>query len=480
MISIRKPALAVAAGLLLHLSLKLEPAWWAVWLAPLPLLAVAFLVAGWRGRLWVALAILGGTSACVSYFHLVMPWPAAIAAWLGQSAVWWLVTMATRRIVLSFPTPWTLFAYPMLWVAVDTLMAALLPDGNWGSLAYSQAGLLPLLQVASLAGVGGMLFLLCLPASAVAVLARRPGGRRARIAAIATAALLLLGALGFGEWRLRQPLPGEAVTVGLASIDDAVGPEASPAYAMPIRAGYDALVGQLAASGARLVVLPEKVAVLRPGAVAEWRAHFGALAARHGLWLEVGIGVDDGRRPRNYAWLFDPSGHRVEDYEKHRLAPPERAAGYASGNAWNLHALDGREYGLAICKDMHFAALGREYARRGADAMLVPAWDFAYVDGWMASRMTLVRGVEGGYGIVRSAREGLLTVSDAHGRVLAETASAPMPGRLLLSRLPVGPRLATLYARTGDVLGWLCVAAGALLLGAGLVRGRRKATAPVL
>ena len=475
MTSLRNLFLAIVAGVLLHLSVALAPAWWAAWLLPLPLLWLAFSNTGWRGRLWLALAIFGGTSAYLPYFHVVMPWPSAIAAWLGQSLVWWFVTMATRRIVSASPTPWAAFAYPVLWVAVDTLMAALLPDGNWGSLAYSQAGILPVLQTASLAGVAGMLFLLCLPGSAAAVLLRHRNARKGRVAMVAVVALLLLCALGFGTWRLRQPLAGAPVRIGLASIDDAVGVEASRGYAIGIRDGYDARVAQLALSGAHIVVLPEKIAVLAPQAVAEWQAHFGALAARHRIWLEVGIGIDDGAHPRNHAWLFDPAGARVEDFEKHYLAPPERAMDYAAGDGWNLHRIDGRDYGLAICKDMHFAVLGREYGRRGADVMLVPAWDFAYRDAWMAARMTLVRGVESGYGVARASREGLLTLSDAHGRVLAEASSAPMPGNVLVDELPVGPRIATLYGRTGNLLGWLCVALAALLVAAGRMPRTRKA-----
>ncbi|MFT3761454.1 MAG: nitrilase-related carbon-nitrogen hydrolase [Pseudoxanthomonas sp.] len=471
---IRNLSLAFAAGALLHLSVALEPVWWAVWLAPLPLLWLAFSNAGWRARLWVALAIGAGTSAYLPYFRLVMPLPAVVVMWLGMSLLWWFVTMTTRRIVLASRTAWAVFVYPVLWTAVDTLMAALLPDGNWGSLAYSQADVLPLVQTTSLFGVAGLLFLLCLPASAIAVLAWWRNARGSRVAVVTVVLALLLSALGFGEWRLRQPSPGESVRVGLASIDDAIGVKAAPAYANSIRDRYDALVAQLAGAGAHIVVLPEKIAVLKPEVAAQWQAHFGELAARHRVWLEVGIGIDDGQHPRNHAWLFDPAGQRVENYEKHYMAPPERAEAYASGNGWNLHRIDGRNIGLAVCKDMHFAALGREYGRRDADVMLVPAWDFAYVDGWMASRMTAVRGVENGYGVVRAAREGLLTVSDAHGRMLAETASAPMPGNTLLAELPLGQRVPTLYTRIGDLLGWLCVALGAGLVVSGRRPGARR------
>jgi len=110
---------------------------------------------------------------------------------------------------------------------------------------------------------------------------------------------------------------------------------------------------------------------------------------------------------------------------------------------------------------MHFAALGRAYGQRGAAVMLVPAWDFDYLDDWMESRTTVVRGIENGYAVVRPAREGLLTVSDAYGRILAERPSSAMPGSSLLARVIVASPLPTLYTRIGNVFGWLCVAAAA-------------------
>jgi apolipoprotein N-acyltransferase len=74
---------------------------------------------------------------------------------------------------------------------------------------------------------------------------------------------------------------------------------------------------------------------------------------------------------------------------------------------------------------MHFAALGRAYGQRQAAVMLVPAWDFDYLDAWMEARTTVVRGIENGYAVVRSSREGFLTVSDAYGRIWRSVRAAP-------------------------------------------------------
>ena len=467
-------ALTLIAGVCLRFAVELTPSWWMAWLAPIPLLLLAFSQPRGRARLAVFIAALIANSANVHYFSLVMPWPAVGVVLALQSLLWVFVVMTTRHVVVRYRSPWSVLAYPTLWVAVDTLLARLAPDGNWGSLAYSQADVLPLLQITSLFGVAGLLFLLCLLPSTIAVL----GWRRSRLRRagwpLGLTALALVAALGFGWLRLQAPIVGTPMRIGMAAIDDPIGPAASPAYRDTIRAAYDALIERLAAQGAALIVLPEKVAVLDPDLAAQWQSHFAAQAARHKVWIEIGIGILEGGQPHNVAWLFDPAGRAVTQYEKQILAPPERAQGYARGHAFDLQTIADNTFGLAICKDMHFASLGRAYGQRGADVMLVPAWDFAYLDGWLEARTTVVRGVESGYAVIRAAREGLLTASDAHGRVLAETASSPLPGSLLIADVPLGERLPTLYTRIGNLLGWLCV--GVVLAGAafGCWRGLRS------
>jgi apolipoprotein N-acyltransferase len=101
--------------------------------------------------------------------------------------------------------------------------------------------------------------------------------------------------------------------------------------------------------------------------------------------------------------------------------------------------------------------------------MLVPAWDF-YFDGWLAARMTAMRGVENGFMVIRASREGTLMVSDAYGRIIAEQPSRAMPGASLLVKATVAEPVATLYTRVGDAFAWLCLVAAAVLL----VIGRRN------
>lgn len=111
---------------------------------------------------------------------------------------------------------------------------------------------------------------------------------------------------------------------------------------------------------------------------------------------------------------------------------------------------------------MDYQVLARQYGERKAGLLLVPAWDFG-PDGWWRAQMAIMRGVENGFTIARVAKNGILTISDDRGRILAEEKSADAPFATLLARAPVRHD-ATLYTRWGDWFAWLNVAALALIL----------------
>lgn len=463
---------ALVLGVLLRYVVGLEPVGWLAWLVPALLLGLALRLPGRTPRRLVALAAVVGTSVNFSYYRLLMPVLAAGAVVAAQTLLWVFLVSAARRVVLRYRAAWTVLAYPVLWVAADTLMAALLPDGNWASLAYSQAACLPLLQVVALLGVPGLLFLLTLESSVLAFALAYGTRWRGAWGVYGATAALVAAAWGYGEWRLQRPATGPEVVFGLAAIDDAIGAQTPAAHAATILRYYEAHVAALAAQGAQVVVLPEKIGGLLTAAQAHrWQQQFSGWAARYHVWLVAGVGVAAGPRHLNLAWLFTPAGKLTPPYQKHHLAPPERE--FQPGRAYTVRAMAGQAYGLAICKDMHFAAFGRAYGSRQVSAMLVPAWDFE-VDRALAARMTATRGVENGYAVVRASRGGLLTVSDAYGRVLAAQPSGALPGQQQLARVPVAAPIPTLYTHLGDALGWLCVAAGVGLLAVGRHSPRRE------
>jgi apolipoprotein N-acyltransferase len=124
---------------------------------------------------------------------------------------------------------------------------------------------------------------------------------------------------------------------------------------------------------------------------------------------------------------------------------------------------------VAICKDMDFTQLSRRYGEAGAGLMLVPAWDF-FLDWIQHGHMAVMRGVESGFSVVRSAKGGSLFASDDRGRILGEIKSDAAPFSSLLVSVPQ-THDRTLFLRLGDWFAWVAVALLALCL-VQLVRSR--------
>src|SRR5262245_49249095 len=138
---------AIAIGVLLRFVVDLDPVWWLAWLTPGLLLALALRCGNWPSHGLVALAAAIGVSANFTYFRSVMPLPPALIVMVLQTLVWMLIVGSARRVILAFETGWTVLALPVIGVAVDTALAHFTPDGNWGSLAYTQADILPIAQL---------------------------------------------------------------------------------------------------------------------------------------------------------------------------------------------------------------------------------------------------------------------------------------------------------------------------------------------
>jgi apolipoprotein N-acyltransferase len=94
--------------------------------------------------------------------------------------------------------------------------------------------------------------------------------------------------------------------------------------------------------------------------------------------------------------------------------------------------------------------------------MLAPAWDFR-VDGFWHGRIAVMRAVEDGFSLVRTARGGLLTVADNRGRIIAETPSNAAQFATLEATVS-GGHDRTLFLLLGDWFGRLAVLLLAVVL----------------
>jgi apolipoprotein N-acyltransferase len=430
---------AALSGLLWPAGTGLHPIAALTWLAPLPLLLLSVRVRARTALLATAVAGVVGQGAVLPYYYGTLRIPAVAVAGvvlLGAALATGTVLLARRLLLLGRPVT-AILTVPFLWVLGEYAASRLLPHGAWWSLAYTQAAVRPVIGLTALTGVWGVTYLLLAAPIATAAMVRRPRPAAACL-------LALLGAVG--AWSVSRPTenPG-GVKVGLVALeqsDDGL-PLDQPA-GQELLARYRTRVDGLIARGAKIIVLPEKVF----GIHAEddlVRAFEGETGK--GVQIIVGAVRKDGKDARNVAVLLGPNGTETAYTKQHLI--PGLEDWLTPGHADLI--VDGH-VGVAICKDLDFPGLVRGYRQKGAAVMLVPALDFTD-DGWLHSRMALVRGVESGLTVVRSAAYGRLTVTDAAGRVRGEAAAGNAD---LLIEAPSAAK-STVYSRTGDWFPFLAV-----------------------
>jgi apolipoprotein N-acyltransferase len=330
---------------------------------------------------------------------------------------------------------------------------------------------LPLIQIASITGIWAISFVVLLFAATVASLLSGAGKSSRRALLALGVGIFLCGIIIFGKWRLSVKPPGDSTMVTLIGKDVAMSTYLGPEeHALKLLAEYANEVARVTPAGNDVVVLPEKVARIREDSLPQIDALFSAAARATNSAIDLGLVRLTADGGYNSARFYARDGKVLANYDKHHLLPgiePERPGRLRV----TLDQPSGR-WGLQICKDMDFPQLSREYAGDRANLLLVPAWDFE-VDRWLHARMAVLRAIESGFGLARSARNGLLTLADNRGRIIAEKPTMPDQFVSLTGKVLVAAER-TFYARTGDWFAWICAATVVLLLGYRFFPGRRR------
>ncbi len=303
-----------------------------------------------------------------------------------------------------------------------------------------------MLQSASLGGLGILSFLAAIVPAGLAIAILEP--RDIRAWAVWTAPVA--AALAFGFWSLGQPM-GETFKVALVSDDRQVGiAEHRAEHDDEVTAAFEHAFYTQTDRDADFVVLPEKMFVMSDA------SELSSLAG--GPQVVAGIDADapssPGRR-LNLALLFRQHQNALT-YSKQHMVPGLESR-YVPGHQ-PLIVDDNRpdaRVGVAICKDMDFAGTLRVYGQHDVRLMLLPAWDFG-ADRYLHGRMAVVRAVENGFALARTASEGLMTVSDSHGRIIAEKATR-RGLEVLTAEVPLG-RGHSVYSQIGDAFAQLLTA----------------------
>jgi apolipoprotein N-acyltransferase len=385
--------------------------------------------------------------------------------------------------------------FPLSRVAGEYLISFTPAVGSVFSLAYTQYGNLPLLQIISVTGVYGVSFLIAWFASVGNwIWEQHFAWPRIRAVTLLYSGLLALVLLG-GSLRLAF-FPPSAQTVRVAGINAAsstlqkVRQEIStlstnqpftPADLVQLRSAFVPLDNELlnlslreARAGAKIIVWPEIGAYILATDKTSLLERGQTLAREARVYLDMGMAVF--QPPATYynqAVLVDPQGHVDWTYNKAYPAPGDLSK---PGNA--VVPFVETPYGLlanVICFDADFPALMRQAGSQDVDIMLVPSNDWQEIDPWHTQH-AIFRAIENGYSLVRPTSNGLAMTVDYQGNVLAATDYFTTQQTMIASIPAKGTW--TIYAHVGDLFAWLCIAGMLFLVGfAAFASGERRSNA---
>jgi len=457
-------ACTLISALGFFLSMGLGGQWALAWVAPAPVLWLAFSDRP-RSAPWAAFGAyaIGGASYLEAYSG-VMP-PGVLALIIGSPALLFATAVGGAGLVYRRLGPvWGILTFPVLWSAFDFLLAFNRGGGAATSPAVSQVDAPMLAQSAAYVGFIGITFLLGLVSAALA------GAVRERKLAFALLAVAVFGLnAGLGFWRMSEPQTN-ALRVALIASNEAAGSVHSDDEGAALGAinAYAAQIARLDGARPDLIVLPENIALIAPAWRGAAQALLASQAQRLHATLVAGFNTPIDGAERNVAWAFGSSANPVV-YQKRRLVLGLETRYYTPGAG---PAVLPNGIGLEICKDMDFPGMIRSDASLQHPLLwAVPAWDFG-ADGWAHARVAILRSIENGVPMARAARDGWLSLNDGYGRV-AGRVEVRQGFATLVGEAALGSRTPTFYNRIGDLFGWLCVALGAALMGWARISRRR-------
>ena len=437
----------------------LNPWWPLLWFAPVPVLLFASRSSLRGAALAAFLSWLVGSLNMWHYFRVVLRAPPLV--WVLTFSITAMVFTAAVllfRSLLRRGACWSaLLAFPATWVSFEFLLNRISPHGTAGSLSYSQLNFLPFLQLASVTGPWGMSFLLLLFSGTLVIgLHLRPTAPKQALRIVSAGLGVIVLVLISGAVRLTLPMPRQQVRVGLIASDAPGNVDVADKGAETDRLfrAYATEAEGLAAQGAQVIVLPEKLGVAVDPDTKGIDSIVQSLADKTKSMVVVGLIDVSPPVKYNQARLYTPKAPLLT-YNKHHMLPFFESQ-LKPGTTLTLMPEPSGTWGVAICKDMDFTQLSRQYGEAGVGLLLVPAWDFVQ-DRWWHGHMAVMRGVESGFSVARAAKQGYLTVSDDRGRILAEARSDATPFATLVADVPA-VHDSTLYVLLGDWFAWLVLA----------------------
>jgi apolipoprotein N-acyltransferase len=463
-----------------------------MWLSPIFMLRFMRSQKVWRGFL---LAWLTSFVTIAIGFREALPLPIEIfiPTMLITSLVGGaLPLLADRLLVPRLRGFAATLVFPLAVTALDFIGAITNPLGSVGAQGYSQYGNLALMQLISVTGMWGIVFLVNWLGSVVNWAWERSfEWKEIRRGALLYVGVMLL-VVSFGSIRLAfAPEPTATVRIhGLTAVDHRQGwDELQWAKANDWQAFiemsaenqdlyFEGTIRE-ARAGAQVVHWPEMAVMISSEQIEAFIEHAKSIAHEEGIYLAMGVGIDypDGSQKwENKLIVIDPTGEIVLDHDKYGNYADE---GFKPGDGVlrTFETPFGVFSGL-VCNDTNHQEVVAQAGRNGTQVLFSPSFEYRGIDP-IHAHMAAYRAVENGITLVRQADNGLSIVVDPYGRMVASTDHFIPGERVMAAQVPIYATNFTLYSYAPDLFGWLSIIGFAAITIVAVVQGRKAKQAVV-
>ncbi|KAF8942971.1 hypothetical protein BGZ47_005938 [Haplosporangium gracile] len=391
---------------------------------------------------------------------------------------------------------WALLATlvaPSVWVALFTIVYAVSPIGSYGSIAYTQFQLEPMVQWASVAGIAGIEFFM-IWASVILYRAwirhvrlestevdtknwseigvktrfRSRAFRRLLFAPTPTFLLITLFIFLFGSMRFwnadgtfyMKPLHDTIIPTVQASC--VIGASSSNTTDLP---RYLNQTVDFAKKGSKIIIWSEtSVSVNDIQQLDNLWASARNISTTYGIYLGITYSqyLDEQLlKTKNMFTLFDPKGQVAFEYQK---AHPVIMVETDTVPGPNHLPVADSEYGRlggAICFDMDFQNFIAQAGDQKVDILLQPSWTWGSI-GRLEATIQSFRAVEQGLTIFRCGSWAPSTVWDPYHQLLGYKYN--LGSGDFTAEIPLRKHVPTVYNAVGNLWAYICCAASIVFL----------------
>ena len=476
---------ALLSGIMLFLSFPKFGLGFISWIAFVPLFISLRGVTSLRRALF--LGWIAGLTACigiiywityvvVNYGNLPMVLGVSIMLLLACYLSSYIALFASGLVYFRGKVSWALVA-PFLWICLEYAKSHLFTGFPWENLGYSQFNNLFFIQIADIAGVYGLSFLILLLNVAFYKIIAERSKKSFALALIVF--MVWSGVYAYGVMRINQidealqGAPKLEVSLIQGNIDQSI--KWNEKFQKETLNIYEELSLRHSMADGGLIIWPETAVPFNFQDKNDLQRRVSELPIKTNSWFLFGsVSYADGGKSIDYfnsAYMLSPRGDIADKYDKVHLVPygeyiPLRslfpfisrlAAGigdFAEGKGFYPLDMGGRKIGVLICYEGILPEAARMYKNTAAELLVNitnDAWFGKTSAPYQHLSMSIFRAVETRLYMVRAANTGISAIVDPTGKIIAKTeifTKDEIHGNIKFIAVP------TIYARYGDVLVW--------------------------